>query len=91
MMPPLHMAETHKDALGKVKGLYSVGVYFMMANYIMMKSLFKNIIHIINFNFISYCWYNYWIIVYSFCWTSTCCTTNCISYSNYGSMYNDNY
>ena len=47
MMPPLHMAVTTKDALGKVKGLYSVGVYFMMANYIMMKSLFKNIIHII--------------------------------------------
>ena len=47
MIPPLHLAVKTKDSLSKVKGLYSSGIYFTMANYIMMQSLFKNIIHII--------------------------------------------
>tara|TARA_A100001011_G_C14292537_1_gene836899 strand:+ start:1012 stop:1803 length:792 start_codon:yes stop_codon:yes gene_type:complete len=47
MMPPLHMAVSTKDSISKVKGLYTSGVYFMMGNYIMMQSIFKNLIHII--------------------------------------------
>lgn len=47
MIPPLKMAITTKDSISKVKGVFTTGIYFMMANYIMMKSLFKNLIHII--------------------------------------------
>jgi uncharacterized protein YacL len=47
MMPPLHMAITTKDSISKIKAVYTSGIYFLMGNYIMMKSLFKNMIHII--------------------------------------------
>ena len=47
MMPPLQMAISTKDSLSKVKGVYTTGMYFTMANYIIMQSLFKNIIRII--------------------------------------------
>lgn len=47
MMPPLQMAISTKDSLSKVKGVYTSGMYFTMANYIIMQSLFKNIIRII--------------------------------------------
>jgi len=47
MMPPLHMAITTKDALSRVKGLYTSGIYFLIGNYIIIQSLMKNILHII--------------------------------------------
>ena len=47
MIPPTHMAITTRDSLWRVKGVYTSGIYSMIASYLTMKSAIMVIIHIL--------------------------------------------
>jgi hypothetical protein len=47
MIPPTHMAITTRDSLWRIKGVYTSGIYMMIATYLTMKSAIMGIIHML--------------------------------------------